>query len=205
MLLGRSLMAEPHYEIRDKQGNRIRVVLRRDKRLHKTIRWEHMPDGSMLLRVPHRLPKRQIGNLLEQVTNQLDKQNAMHARRNDETLSQRAQLINKKYFNGELQWTAIRWVSNMNTRLGSCTHGGPTDGEIRISDKIKDWPAWVVDYVVAHEMLHRRYPHHSAAFWDNLHSAYPLSERAFGFIQGINYASGKPFQVDDAEDPPDSA
>jgi predicted metal-dependent hydrolase len=198
-------MVDQQYEIRDKQGKRTSVMLRRDKRLTKTVRWERMPDGSLLLRVPQRLPKRNIHGLLEQLSSQLDKHQKMYSGRNDEVLSQRAKMINKKYFNGELQWNAIRWVSNMNTRLGSCTHGGPTDGQIRISKKIKDWPTWVVDYVVAHELLHRKYPHHSTTFWNTLKSAYPLSERAVGFIQGMNYATGKPIQDDGVDDTPDSA
>jgi predicted metal-dependent hydrolase len=198
-------MADQHYKIHDQQGKRISVILRRDKRLTKTIRWERMADGSLLLRVPSRMPKRHIGGLLKQVAGQLDKQIEIHAQRNDEILAERANMINRRYFNGELQWNAIRWVGNMSSRLGSCTHGGHTDGQIRISDKIKDWPDWVVDYVIAHELLHRKYPNHSTAFKNNLKAAYPLTERAFGFIEGVNFATGKAMGDDDMVDSPDEA
>jgi predicted metal-dependent hydrolase len=199
------MMADQRYQIRDGQGNPITVNVRHDRRLTKTSRWERLPDGSLLLRVPHRLPKHRIGNLLEQITGQIDKISASYSRRNDESLSERAKLINKKYFHGELKWNAIRWVGNMHSRLGSCTQGGPTDGQIRISDKIKDWPEWVVDYVIAHELLHRKHPHHSSAFWSELKAAYPLSERAFGFISGVNFASGKPMVDEDEAGSPDVA
>lgn len=197
-------MTDQRYQIRDGQGNPIPVTLRRDKRLKKTSRWERLSDGSLMLRVPYRLPKHRIGNLLDQVVGQLDKLSEVHARRNDAMLAERARMINKKYFRGELHWNAIRWVGNMHTRLGSCTQGGPTDGQIRISDKIKDWPDWVVDYVIAHELLHRKIPHHSDTYWRELKAAYPLSERAYGFILGVNFASGKPL-VDDEENSPDSS
>ena len=53
----------------------------------------------------------------------------------------------------------------------------------------------MVDYVIAHEMLHRKHPNHSDAFWDELRAAYPLAERARGFILGAGFDAGQP--VDD--------
>ena len=187
-------MAEEQYTIRDVNHRPVQVQLRRDRRLSRTSHWERMPDGTLLVRVPYRLPKRSIAALLEQIAGQLDKSITMHKRRNDTDLNQRAELINQKHFKGKIQWNAIRWVSNMQARLGSCSRGGPTDGQIRISDKIKNWPDWVVDYVIAHELLHRKHPNHSAAFWAELRAAYPLSERARGFIHGVGFVSGQPLE-----------
>jgi hypothetical protein len=82
----------------------------------------------------------------------------------------------------------------MRKRLGSCTTGGPTDGDIRISDRIKGWPRWVVDYVVAHELAHRKYQNHSQEFWAYV-NRYPKAERARGFILGLAFQLGE-----DAED-----
>lgn len=187
---------EKRYTIRDAQGNPIRVDLRRDKRLKKTSRWERLPDGTLLVRIPHRLPRYRVSSLLEQVATQLDKATMHHNQRTDADLQQRAELINRKHFNGGIHWNAIRWVSNMRTRLGSCTRGGPTDGQIRISNKIKNWPDWVIDYVIAHELLHRKHPNHSDAFWNDLRAAYPLTEQARGFIHGVGFAAGQPLEDD---------
>jgi predicted metal-dependent hydrolase len=189
-------MPEKHYTIRDARGNLIQVDLRRDRRLKKTSRWERLPDGKLLLRIPHRLPRYKVSSLLEQVASQLDKTTIIHAHRTDADLQQRAELINRKHFKGSIQWNAIRWVSNMQSRLGSCTRGGPTDGQIRISNKIKIWPDWVVDYVIAHELLHRRHPNHSDVFWNDLRAAYPLTEQARGFIHGVGFAAGQPLEDD---------
>jgi predicted metal-dependent hydrolase len=189
-------MAEQRYQIQNSQGEQVTVNLKRDKRLTKTSRWERLPDGSLLLRVPYRLPNRRVAALLEQVATQLDKSIRLHRQRNDAVLRQRAEMVNKKYFDGKIQWNAICWVSNMQSRLGSCTRGGPTDGQIRISDKIKDWPDWVLDYVIAHELLHRIHPNHSAAFWNELRTAYPLAEQARGFVKGVSFASGRPLEDD---------
>ena len=78
----------------------------------------------------------------------------------------------------------------MRKRLGSCTVGGPTDGDIRISDQIKGWPSWVIEYVVAHELTHRKYPNHSQEFWAFV-SRYPKTERARGFILGVAFQLGE--------------
>ncbi len=179
------------------QGKEILVRIRRDKRLRKTSRWNQEADGSILLRVPYRLPRRAIPPLLEQIAAQLGKQAARHQRRTDRDLQQRAEYLNNKYFQGRIQWNAIRWVSNMSTRLGSCTTGGSTDGHIRISDKIRDWPQWVVDYVIAHELVHRLHDNHSPAFWATLREGYPLTERARGFIRGVSFAEGRGDVKDD--------
>lgn len=187
---------DPRYTIRDPRGNLIRVDLRRDKRLKVTSRWERLPDGSLLIRVPFSLPRHKVSSLLEQVASQLEKVNPLQQQRTDADLNQRAELINRKHLNGSIQWNAIRWVSNMQSRLGSCSRGGPTDGEIRISNKIKNWPDWVVDYVIAHELMHRKHPNHSDAFWSDLKAAYPLTEKARGFIHGVGFAAGRPLEDD---------
>jgi predicted metal-dependent hydrolase len=189
-------MVDQQYKIHNSRGEPVTVILRRDKRLKKTSRWELNSDGTILVRVPVRIPKYRMGDILKQVSVQLDKAAKLHNRRNDESLQARAEQINRKYLQGKIRWNAIRWVSNMQTRLGSCTRGGPTDGEIRISDKIKDWPEWVVDYVIAHELLHRKHPNHSRAFWDELKAAYPRTDQALGFIQGVGFAKGRNF-IDD--------
>ncbi len=190
------LMGDQKHSIRNRQGNLVDIHLRRDKRLTRTSRWERQPDGSLLLRIPYHLPKHQVGSLLEQVANHSEVTLTRRSRHNDTSLQQRAEEINKKHFDGKIRWTAIRWVSNMQIRLGSCTRGGPTDGEIRISDRIKTWPCWVIDYVIAHELMHRLHPNHSAQFWDELKIAFPLMERARGFITGIGFAAGHPLDED---------
>ncbi len=189
-------MPNQQYTILDQNGNLVRVELSRDKRLKKTSRWERRVDGSILLRIPYRLPKFRVGDLLQQVGIQLKKTGKSQARHTDSQLHARAELINQKHFRGKIQWSAIRWVSNMHSRLGSCTRGGATDGQIRISDKIKIWPDWVIDYVIAHELLHRKHPGHSPEFWEELKAAYPLTERARGFIQGMDFACGRPVKED---------
>jgi predicted metal-dependent hydrolase len=187
-------MTDKTYTIADPEGNPLQVTLRRDKRLRKTSRWERTSDGGILLRVPYRLPKAHIPELLDTISTRLARQKRQAARRTDADLQQRANYINRTYFGGRIEWRAIRWVEPMKTRLGSCTGGGSTDGHIRISKEINAWPQWVIDYVIAHEMAHRVHANHSKAFWEFLQDAYPPTERARGFIQGIGFARGKSWE-----------
>ncbi len=189
-------MADEKNTITDPNGQQIAVIVRRDKRLKKNSHWQRQNDGSILLRVPYRLPKKVIGQLLAQIETRLAKQQKTAQRRTDIDLQQRAENINRQYFGGKIEWKAIRWVGNMSQRLGSCTTGGSTDGHIRISDKIKNWPVYVVDYVIAHELVHRLHPNHSPTFWQTLSDGYPHTERARGFIQGVGYTEGANFEED---------
>ncbi len=190
-------MNESVYTLRDAEGKPMQVFIRSDKRLKKYVRWGRQPDGTVLVRVPPRYPKRQYAGLLESVQKQLLQPVKRARRRTDRELQKRAEYLNRECFQGRVRWQAIRWVNNMENRLGSCTSGGSTDGHIRISNKIRDWPLWVIDYVIAHEMTHRLHPNHSAAFWDTLRRAYPLTEQARGFIKGVAYAKGMELDEDE--------
>ncbi|MEW6716667.1 MAG: M48 family metallopeptidase [Chloroflexota bacterium] len=189
-------MTDLSFTIQDTHGKEVNVTIRRDKRLKKSSRWEILPDDSILLRIPYRMPKRYIGGLLDQIAAQLKKRDKLAERRTDADLQLRAEHINNKYFGGKITWRAIRWVNNMEHRLGSCSQGSTTDGHIRISDKIKSWPQYVVDYIIAHELVHRLHHNHSEDFWATLTKGYPLTERARGFIRGIGFAQGQVYEDD---------
>jgi predicted metal-dependent hydrolase len=100
----------------------------------------------------------------------------------------RAQELNRRYFDGRLTWTAIRYVPNQQKRFGSCT---PERGTIRISDRLQDVPDWVRDYVLVHELAHLEEPNHSARFW-KLVRRYPKTERAIGFLIALGFVDADP-------------
>lgn len=190
-------MLDQKFTLTDNNHKQITVVVRKDKRLSKTSRWVWQKDGSILLRVPQRLKKNEILRMIDQLAGQLEKGSRRIERSSDVELQQRAENINRRYFGGKIQWRSIRWVENMKNRLGSCTQGGATDGDIRISEKIKNYPDWVIDYIIAHELVHRLHPNHSPVFWDTLTGGYPLSERARGFIAGVGFAEGAAYEEAD--------
>ena len=173
----------------DLEDDPIDVEVVRDGRLRTRVHWEW--NGSRVrIRVPRRAQKREVERLVAEIVEEVKQRRARVRARADADLEGMARQINRSYFDGELEWHSIRWVSNMRKRLGSCTTGGPTDGDIRISDKIKGWPDWVVEYVIAHELAHRQHPNHSKEFWAYL-GRYPKAERARGFIMGLAHQLGE--------------
>ena len=65
-------------------------------------------------------------------------------------------------------------------------------------------PAWVVDYVLVHELAHLLVPGHGADFWE-LVSAYPRCERARGYLEGVSAASGLGLGNEDEDEDEDDA
>jgi hypothetical protein len=86
------------------------------------------------------VPKKELDGHVAEIVEEVQRRRAQVRARADADLEALAQRINRDHFGDEIQWHSIRWVSNMKKRLGSCTTGGPTDGDIRISDRLKGWP-----------------------------------------------------------------
>jgi predicted metal-dependent hydrolase len=172
----------------DPSADPIRVEVVRDGRLRTRIHWE-WHGNHVRIRAPRHVPEAQLERHVAEIVEEVQRRRAQVRARADADLEALAKKLNRRYFDGEIQWHSIRWVSNMTKRVGSCTAGGPTDGDIRISDRIKGWPRWVVEYVVAHELAHRKYPDHSKEFWAYL-SRYPKAERARGFVLGVAFQQG---------------
>ena len=107
-------------------------------------------------------------------------------------LKGKAEVINKKYFEGKLNFN-IEFVTNQNSRFGSCT---PENKTIRISDKVSEMPKWVQNYIILHEIAHLIYKDHSDNFWEKVNE-YKYTERAKGFLIGFNYYSNKKGFIED--------
>ena len=99
---------------------------------------------------------------------------------NDSQLFKRAEILNKKYFNGKLEFS-IKFVSNQKSKFGSCAIRKKS---IRISDRLTEMPQWVQDYVIVHELAHILYPNHSKKFWEKVNN-YKYAERARGFLMAV--------------------
>jgi hypothetical protein len=93
-------------------------------------------------------------------------------------LQRRAHELHGRYFGGRPKLRSVRYVANQRDRYGSCT---PSDGTIRLSHVLAEFPDWVRDYVIVHELAHLRIADHSPRFWQ-LVRRYPLAERARGFL-----------------------
>ena len=91
--------------------------------------------------------------------------------------------LGRRYLDGVAP-SSIRWSTTQNKRWGSCTL---ETGEIRISERLRVAPDWVLDAVIVHELAHLIEPNHSARFGE-LERRYPRRSDADVFLEG--YALG---------------
>ena len=159
------------------------VEVRRSRRRKRTVS-AYRRDGKVIVMIPDRFTRAEEA---EWVTTMLDRleRSDKRRRRTDDQLMRRAQEMCRDYLHDKVEPASVRWVDNMTTRWASCT---TSTGEIRLSDRLQQMPAWVVDYVLLHELAHLIEPTHNKRFWRWV-ERYPRSERARGFLDGVVHAA----------------
>nr|NLI49090.1 DUF45 domain-containing protein [Propionibacterium sp.] len=145
--------------------------------------------GRLVVVVPATLSARQRRELVPPLVERfLAREAARGAPRGEADLSERVRALYRAHLQpqvgGEVPALGARWVANQHHRWGSCT---PGTAELRISDRLRAMPGWVVDYVLLHEAAHLIEPEHSPAFHALL-GCYPDAARAQAFLEGYEFA-----------------
>ena len=167
----------PEPEMSDRRPPRPPVEVRTSPRRRKTASgfWQ---DGRVVILVPARLSKADRVELVEGLVQRVLAQRP-NVTTSDRDLARRAEVLADEYLGG-VRATSIRWVGNQQHRWGSCTS---RTGEIRISERLRFVPGWVLDAVLVHELAHLIEPTHSARF-HRLANRYPRTEEADTFLAG---------------------
>nr|WP_202555512.1 M48 family metallopeptidase [Streptomyces sp. SID4950] len=162
------------------------IEVRRSDRRRRTVSAYRDGDRTIVL-IPARMSAAEEERW---VSVMLDKLAAQESRRvlGDDELAERAGRLSEQYFQGRARPASVRWVTNQNTRWGSCT---PSEGSIRLSHRLQGMPEYVVDYVLLHELAHLLVPGHGPRFW-RLLDGYPRTERARGYLEGVVAADRLP-------------
>ncbi len=155
----------------------VRIIRSAQRRKTVSARLE---DGVLIVRAPAAMSDKDLAPIIDGLKQRMRRRDSAKPQ-TDEELEQRARELNRKYFGGRLQWTTIRYVTNQNSRFGSCT---PEDGTIRLSHRLATMPVWVRDYVLVHELAHLVEGNHGPRFW-KLVNHYPLTERARGYLMAV--------------------
>ena len=172
-------------------GSSDAVEVRRSRRRRSTVT-AYREGGRTIVLIPARFTSTQER---EWVARMLDRLSAQERRRrpSDDELLVRAGNLSERYMGGLARPVSVSWVSNQNSRWGSCT---PADGTIRLSSRLLGMPGWVIDYVLLHELAHLVQPGHGPRFW-SLMETFPRTERARGFLEGFAAARDLPIDEDD--------
>lgn len=179
----------------------VPVEVRRSKRRRRTVSAYRDNDRVVVL-LPARFNRAEEQEWVRRMLDRLAAKERRHRHGDAELLERGLQLI-RRYLpeqRGGVEPFSVRWVGNQRGRWGSCT---PLDRTIRLSDRLRGMPQWVVDYVLLHEIAHLVVPGHGPEFW-RLLEAYPRLERARGYLEGVAAAAGLDL-ADDSDDVEDTS
>lgn len=171
------------------------VEVRRSARRRRTVSG-YQADGRLVILVPARMSRREEEEHITAMVQRLRQPARQH--RSDEVLQARAAQLSQRYIDGAPRPAGVRWVANQSRRWGSCT---PSTGQIRLSERLRGMPGYVVDYVLLHELAHLVEPDHGRAFWALL-AAYPDLLRAQAYLDGVSFGSGLSADAPDIDETP---
>lgn len=148
----------------------------------KTISIQITPDSRVLVRCPNRMAKADIRRFVESKRNWIEKHLAEKPDRKSLTLfsaeelqtlaRQAAEVIPQRtaYFAARM---GVRYgritIRCQRTRWGSCSG----EGNLNFNCLLMLVPPEVLDYVVVHELCHRKEMNHSARFWAEVERILP--------------------------------
>ncbi len=162
-----------------------RIEVRRSRKRVRTV--TAYRDGDItVVSIPAQFTRAQEREWVHRMVTRLAAQERRR-RPSDDQLAGRAAELSARYLGGRAVPTSVAWSGRQGRRWGSCT---PVDGTIRISTRVRGMPRWVLDYVLLHELVHLLQPGHGPEFWALL-EAYPRTERARGFLEGVSYAEDR--------------
>ena len=161
----------------------FRVFIKRSAR--RSLSLEIMPDGNLLARAPQRMPEREIWAFIREKEEWIRIHRRQRMERQTEaqadplTPDQIRELADValrvlpercRYFAGVM---GVRYgritIRNQKTRWGSCSSGG----NLNFNCLLMLAPPEVRDYVVVHELAHRKEMNHSPRFWKEVEKVLP--------------------------------
>ena len=175
---------------------RPEVEVRRSRRRKRTVD-AHREGSTVVVNIPASMSRAQERHWVEEMLRRLERADARRRpgrRAGDAGLAARADALAAAHLDPiapDGAWprpASVRWTKPMRTRWASCT---PAEATIRLSERLREVPGWVLDHVLVHELVHLREPHHGPAF-RAAEAAYPRSERAIGYLEGLAAGVGLP-------------
>mgnify|MGYP002143014362 FL=1 len=158
------------------------IIVIRSTRRKKNIS-AYRQGGRIVVSIPARMSKADERAMVPEMVAKIRAQEAA-ATMSEERLATRVdELLTELAPEISLRPSSINW-RGMRERWGSCTS---TDRTIRISDRLKGAPDYVLDYVLFHEAIHLQFFDHGPEF-KALLSRFPLEAQAEAYLSGYEAA-----------------
>lgn len=149
----------------------------------RTIAIQVQPDGRVVVRTPYSASRKQVEHFLEEKSGWIQRQQEELRERKDEknpiTEEMRQAGIREAHIRipERVSYYAERMgvsygritIREQKTRWGSCS----SQGNLNFNWKLVLMPEEVLDYVVVHELAHRKEMNHSKAFWSQVEEILP--------------------------------
>jgi predicted metal-dependent hydrolase len=161
------------------RADELEVVVHKSRRRRRTVE-ARLVGEQIHVYLPAGLSHRAEREWIEKMRARLARKYLPNREELTKSLERRARQLNERYFGGKAKWSEVRVVPTTKTRYASCN---PDSGIIRVSAEIRQFPRWVQDYLLVHEIAHLLEPSHSERFW-KLVNRYEKAERARGYLMG---------------------
>lgn len=161
-----------------------RIEVRRSSRRRKTISAE-LRGRTLVVSLPERMSRADEERWVAEMAARMAARRRRDRLNQDGALQARADELADRYLGG-VRAARAEWTETQKSRWGYCI---PAERAIFVSAALAEFPSWVRDYVLVHELAHLQEAGHSPRFWE-LVARYPRSERAIGYLMAKGMEEG---------------
>jgi hypothetical protein len=165
-------------------GTTLSVVVTRKRVKNVNAR---LRGDTLLVSAPDRLPQADLDRAVTELAGRLVRRVRARTVNGEADLAGAARRIAARFPQSPPPF-AVRFSTSQRARWGSCS---ARDGTILVNAALAHMPPWVLDAVLAHELVHLFHRDHGPAFRELLRRVCPDAERARAFLHGVSWVAGR--------------